>query len=99
LGACALLQLHLSIHSIFEWMLGLTDTGTFRMTYLERSHWLPSASPIVGFFSLPPDLLSVGAVRLAQVGHPGLLWAFVAVAGVGALAAIVLIRRCWRSDG
>jgi hypothetical protein len=69
--ACVAIELHLSLHSIFEWMLSLTTTGTPEMDYLTRSHWVPSASPLVGFFSLPPDVLVWQAWRLAEHGHPG----------------------------
>jgi hypothetical protein len=69
--ACVVVELHLSLHSIFEWMLSLTDTGTAQMDYLTRSHWVPSASPLVGFLSLPPDVLVWQAWRLAEHGHPG----------------------------
>lgn len=92
LGVGVLLQAHLAAHSIFEWMLGLTTTGTFHMSYLERSHWLPSASPIVGFFGLPPDMLSIGAVRLAQHGHPGLLGVLGGIAALGVWGAVTLAR-------
>ena len=52
-------------------MLSLTTTGTPEMDYLTRSHWVPSTSPLVGFFSLPPDVLVWQAWRLAEHGHPG----------------------------
>lgn len=88
--------MHLASHSIFEWMLALTTTGTYHMNYLGRSHWIPSASPYVGFFSLPPDTLSVGAWRLAQHGHASLLWVLCGVAAIGVLAAFVLARALRR---
>lgn len=68
---CVLVELHLARHSIFEWMLSLTTTGTPDMDYLTRSHWVPSASPLVGFCSLPPDVLVWQSWRLAEHGHPG----------------------------
>jgi len=71
LFACVAVELHLSLHSIFEHMLSLTTTGTPQMDYLTRSHWVPSTSPLVGFFSLPPDVLVWQAWRLAEHGHPG----------------------------
>jgi hypothetical protein len=71
LSTCVAIELHLSLHSIFEWMLSLTTTGTPEMDYLTRSHWVPSTSPLWGFFSLPPDVLVWQAWRLAEHGHPG----------------------------
>ncbi len=86
LTACATIELHLALHSIFEWMLRLTSTGTPGWSYLQRSHWVPAASPLLGFFSLPIDTLSAGAFRLAAVGHAGLaaIFAGIAAAFVGA---------------
>lgn len=93
LVACALLELHLSTHSIFEWMLHIYQTTPESVGYLERSHWSPAASPIVGFWGRTVDTLSAGAVRLAQRGHPGLLMVFVGIAVVGAAAGFALFRR------
>jgi hypothetical protein len=85
--ACVAVELHLSLHSIFEWMLSLTTTGTSATGYLERSHWVPSASPLVGFFSLPPDVLVWQAWRLAEHGHPGPWRIYVALVTVGLCCA------------
>ena len=64
-------------------MLSLTTTGTPEMDYLTRSHWVPSASPLVGFFSLPPDVLVWQAWRLAEHGHPGPWRIYLALLTVG----------------
>ncbi|MCX4244819.1 hypothetical protein [Paraliomyxa miuraensis] len=94
--ACVAIEAHLSLHSIFEWMLRLTTTGTPRMDYLTRSHWIPSTSPLVGFFSLPPDVLVVQTWRLAQHGHPGPWRIALGIIGVGMTAALMLVWW-WRS--
>ncbi|MBX7078483.1 MAG: hypothetical protein K1X88_04780 [Nannocystaceae bacterium] len=96
LASSLLLALHLSLHSIFEWMLQLTTTGTPQMNYLRRSHWLPQAHPVVGFLSLPVDTLGAGALRLARHGHSGPLLLLAAIAAAGAVAAwrlAVALRR------
>jgi hypothetical protein len=93
LVACGALELHLSLHSIFEWMQHLTTIGTPRLGYLVRSHWLPGASPIVGFTTLPVDTLSKGALLLSRHGHPGLWHIFLAIGVIGAVALVVLVRR------
>lgn len=87
-----LLQLHLALHSIFEWMLHLTTTGSPDFNYLRRSHWLPGSSPIAGFFGLPLDTLSQGAIALARHGHAGLAWCFAGIAAAGLVAAWWLVR-------
>ncbi len=87
LVTCVLVELHLSLHSIFEWMLSLISTGTPQLDYLTRSHWIPSASPLVGFFSLPPDVLVWQAWRLAEHGHPGPLWIYLGLIAVGLVGA------------
>lgn len=92
LAASVVLQLHLSLHSIFEWMLHLTTTGDEQWHYLERSHWLPDASPIVGFVGAPLDTLSTGALRLAKHGYPGFAILFGVLAALGVLAAWQLAR-------
>jgi len=91
--ACVALELHLALHSIFEWMLHLSGLGTPQLGYLVRSHWWPSASPLVGFATLPIDTLSNGALLLARHGHPGPWRMFLAIAAGGALALAVLLRR------
>ena len=85
--SCAAVELHLATHSIFEWMLLIYQSTPEPMSYLHRSHWSPEASPLVGFWNLPVDTLSMGAVRLAQRGFPGLLIMFAAVGAAGAGAA------------
>jgi hypothetical protein len=99
LAACVALELHLSLHSIFEWMLQLGLQGTPDRGYLARSHWEVDASPIVGFASLPFDTLSNGARLLARHGHPGLWRLFLAFAAVGGAALVVLVRRLALRDG
>ena len=87
----AALSMHLASHSIFEHMVKVSNVES-SMRYIDVSHWVPSASPIVGFFALPPDSLSMGAWRLAQHGHPGMFIAFATILTVGVLAAAVLTR-------
>lgn len=96
LVAAGLVSMHLASHSIFEHMLSLTTTGSPEMNYLQRSHWLPEASPIAGFFGLKPDTLSHGAWRLYEHDHPGLLWVFVAIGSVGLCALAWLVRALIR---
>lgn len=94
--AAGLVCLHLSMHSIFEHMLRVSAAGSDASPYLHRSHWWPSQSPIAGFFSLRPDMLSVGALDIRRHGHPGLAWVFGGVVAVAALAAVALgaaVRR------
>jgi hypothetical protein len=90
LVACALACTYLAEHSIFDHMLRLAAAGSKADPYLPRSHWDPAASPWVGFASLSPDMLSVGAARLADVGHPGLWRIFLGIAAIGAAAAAAL---------
>ncbi len=97
--ASALVQLHLSLHSIFEWMLHLTTTGDAQWHYLERSHWLPDASPMVGFGGLPLDTLSTGAIRLAGHGYPGPAIVFGVIAAVGLFAGWRLLGRRAVTEG
>ena len=91
--ACVAMQAHLAAHSIFEWMTRLHHETPKTVSYLSRSHWELGANPLVGFFDLKVDMLSVGAVRLAQHGHSGLAWVFGVVAAVGVAAAVVLVRQ------
>lgn len=98
LGLCVAVELYLSVHSIFEWMLHLTTTGTPGFDYLQRSHWLPGSSPLAGFASLPTDTLSHGAIRLARHGHAGLAWCF-AAAGVWGLFSAHRLVRALRTTG
>jgi hypothetical protein len=93
LVGCALMQAHLATYSIFEWMLFLYNDTPESVGYLARSHWEWSASPVVGFFRLEPDLLSVGAVRLARHGHASLAWVFGGLVVLGLVAAAVLVRQ------
>lgn len=88
--ACVAVEFHLSLHSIFEWMLSLTTTGTPQMDYLTRSHWIPSTSPLWGFFSLPPDVLVWQAWRLAEHGHPGPWRIYLGLVAVGLGSAAYL---------
>ncbi len=90
LVSCGLVELHLSLHSIFEWMWSLIGTGTPQMDYLTRSHWIPSASPLWGFWSMPPDILSVQAWRLARHGHGGPWTIYMGIIGVAVLAGLAL---------
>ena len=82
-------SLHLATHNIAEHMVKVSNLKS-SMAYLDISHWVPSASPIVGFFGLPTDTLAHGASKLADHGHPGLFHCFVAIGAVGLLAASVL---------
>ncbi|MCA9709818.1 MAG: DUF2723 domain-containing protein [Myxococcales bacterium] len=91
LAVCGLVELHLALHSIFEWMLRLIPTGTPELGYLTRSHWFPSASPLWGFFSLPPDVLAWQSWRLAQQGHPGPWCIFLGLMIVGLVAGLWLL--------
>lgn len=95
--ACAALELHLALHSIFEWMLRLTTTGTPGFSYLRRSHWLAGASPLVGFFSLRVDTLSAGALRLAAVGHAGFAGLFAGLGAAFAAASAMVVAGLRRS--
>lgn len=96
--ACVAVELHLSLHSIFEWMLSLTTTGTPQMDYLTRSHWVPSASPLWGFLSLPPDVLVWQAWRLAEHGHPGPWRIYLGLVTVGLGCALWLGWWLWRGS-
>jgi hypothetical protein len=95
LALAALVSAHLGVHSIFEWMWRLLHHPDVPGdgAYLEVSHWAAWASPIAGFFTLAQtDVLALGAVRLARLGHWGLLAAFAAVAAAGLAAAVRLAR-------
>lgn len=96
-GVCV--TAHLATHSIFEWMSALMrDERLGGRPYLEVSHVAPWASPIAGFFALKVDMLSVGAWRLALLGHPGLLVGFLAVGALG-LAGALRVARALRRGG
>jgi hypothetical protein len=88
---------HLSLHSIFEHMLALSAAGSDAAPYLHASHWWPSASPIVGYLDLRPDVLSVGALDLSRHGFPGLSWVFAGIAGAALAAAATLAAACLRA--
>lgn len=90
IASSVLVSAHLAAHSIFEWMLRLLATTPKHLDYLERSHWDPSASPIVGFFSLPPDMLVWQAWKLAEHGHAGPWRIYLCVMAIAALSACVL---------
>jgi hypothetical protein len=92
LVASVLLQAHLSAHSIFRWMFLVMIKGGVP-DYMWDSHWNPMASPIVGFFGLEWDMLSLGAVQLAGDGVPGLAWIFAGILTLGVVAAWRLARR------
>ncbi len=95
--ACVVVELHLALHSIFEWMLALIPTGTPQMDYLTRSHWIPSASPLWGFLDLPPDVLVWQSWRLAEHGHPGPWRIYQALLVVGLGASVLLVA--WLRKG
>lgn len=100
LAAATLLTAHLATHSIFEWMFRLmADPRLEGRNYLDVSHAEPWASPIAGFMSLAPDVLALGAIRVATRGHWGLLAVFVAVAVVGIVAAGLVARALVRARG
>lgn len=87
LAAGVLLSLHLALHSIFEWMWTLlSDPRVGGRGVMTVSHWEAWASPIAGYFGLKLDVLAVGAVLLARLGHPGLLICFLLVGVVGVVA-------------
>ena len=92
-----LLSLHLALHSIFEWMwLLVADPRVGSRGVMPVSHWEAWASPIVGFFAIKLDVLAVGAVLLARLGHPGLLGCFLVVAVVGVIAGWLVLRALRR---
>lgn len=96
LAASVLLALHLALHSIFEWMwLLVSDPRLAGRGVMSVSHWEAWASPIAGYFVIKLDVLAVGAVLLARLGHPGLLIGFGVVAIVGGVAGwrVVLALR------
>lgn len=95
-----LLSCHLALHSIFEWMWQLlSDPRVAGRGVMPVSHWAPWASPIVGYFNLKPDVLALGAVLLARLGHPGLLAIFVGVALVGLAAGGRVCRALLARQG
>jgi hypothetical protein len=77
---------------MFEWMLHLYRTTPEGVGYLSRSHWDFGATPLVGFWSLEPDTLASGAVRLARHGHRSLLVVLAGVAGLAVASGIALGR-------
>ena len=88
-----LVALHLALHSIFEWMwLLVADPRVGSRGVMPVSHWEGWASPLVGFFAIKLDVLAVGAVLLARLGHPGLLVCFAVVAVVGVVAGWKLLQ-------
>ncbi len=94
LVASVLVSLHLALHSIFEWMwLLVADPRVGSRGVMPVSHWEPWASPLVGFFAIKLDVLAVGAVLLARLGHPGLLALFAGLAGVGVWAGYRVLRE------
>ena len=91
-----LLAGHLAMHSIWEWNFTLLRQPDPE-GYVHRSHWAWSASPIVGFFRLPLDLLSFGALGMVGRGSPGPARIFLLVAGLGILGAGLVARRVSRN--
>jgi hypothetical protein len=90
---CIVVQAHLAAHSIWEWMNTLMNKPwTWGSGYLQRSHWLPAATPIAGFFELDVDMLSVGSARLLKHGYSGMAWLFGSVAALGLASAAILGR-------
>ncbi len=88
LGLGAVLSGWLAVHSIFEWMWELmSDPRVGDRGLMHVSHWEAWASPIAGFAGLRPDVLALGSILLAKLGHPGLLLGFAAIAAVGIVAA------------
>jgi len=87
----------LATRSIFEWMIALTNDPRAAGHALETSHFAPWASPIAGFMTLQPDVLALGAIKLARAGHPGMLIGFVVVAVIGVVAAGLVGRALWRA--
>jgi hypothetical protein len=87
---------YLAVHSIFEWMWRLLFM--LGPDYMAASHWSVRGGPIFGFAGLKIDVLSVGAVRLARLGHPGLLYIFIGVGGIGLVAMSSLWRLVRRRD-
>lgn len=97
-GAVAV-TLYLSLFSIFEWMFHLSRDPAIRsqVPYMQASHWWLSASPLAGFYTLKVDMLSVGAWRLAERGHWGLLVIFAGIATTAVGASIMLWRTLRRT--
>ena len=77
-------------------VLGPTTSIIGGARYMEAAHWDIRASPLVGFFSLKPDMLSLGALRLDSLGHPGLLLVFKIIAALGIVALAVLVWELGR---
>lgn len=93
LAVSVLVALHLALHSIFEWMwLLVADPRVGSRGVMSVSHWEAWASPLVGYFAIKLDVLAVGAVLLARLGHPGLLIGFGVVAVIGAVAGWRVLR-------
>jgi hypothetical protein len=90
--------LYLSLYSILEWMIHLSRDPAVRAfgSVSDASHWWWSASPLAGYHTLKVDVLSVGAWRLAQRGHWGLLVIFACIAAAGLGAAAVIVRTLRR---
>jgi len=85
---------YLSLFSIFEWMLLLSREPELSAhgALMDASHWQWGASPLAGFHTLKVDMLSVGAWRLAERGHWGLMAIFLLVCAVVISAAVSLWR-------
>lgn len=91
LAVAVAVSAYLAVHSVFEWMwrLSLARRGA---DYMMDAHWSLAASPLVGFAGLQVDMLSAGAVKLARLGHPGLMMVLVAVAGIGVVGLLGVVR-------
>ncbi len=90
---------YLGFYSIFEWMWRVSLDPEFKaMGFIDASHWRVMASPYVGYAGLKPDMLSLGAQRLAEFGHPSLRVVFIVIAAVGVLALAVLLWELARDD-
>lgn len=96
LGLAAVLMGYLATHSMFEWMMRLTGDPRAQGQMLAVSHFAPWASPIAGFWQLQPDVLALGAIRLARLGHWGPLLGFAVVGTIGAGAAMRVAQVLWR---
>ncbi|MGB1277606.1 MAG: hypothetical protein ACPG77_17820, partial [Nannocystaceae bacterium] len=96
LGSVALSG-YLACYSIFEWLWRLAiDPAITAQGMMDVSHWQWRASPLVGFASQDVDMLSRGAWRLAEHGHPGLLLVFAVIAAIGLSAGCVVLWEMFR---
>ena len=90
---------YLGFYSIFEWMWRVSLNPAFNNdSFMDASHWRPLASPYAGFYTLKPDMLSLGAQRLAKFGHGSLRLVFLAIAALGVVALATLLWELARDD-